>query len=114
MTFPTPFVIDHYPYLGDPTKLDELGNEIQTWATTPTQVAVQGWQTVAREKLGTNAQGEIADTALSAPPEWTPGIHDRVALTDGLYEVVGFSMQDSGFHGWKPGNVIRLRKVSGI
>ena len=114
MTFPTPFLVDHYPYLGGPGNVDELGNEIQSWSATPTKVAVQGWQTIAREKLGPNAQGVIADTAMSVPPGWLPGVHDRIGLPDGIYEVVEFGVQDSGFHGWRPGNIVRLKKTTGV
>lgn len=114
MTFPTPFTVDHYEYLGGPDNLDELGNEVQEWAATPKRVAVQGWQAIAKEKLGLSEQGVIADTAMSVPPGWLPGIHDRIGLPDGLYEVIEFDIQDSGFHGWKPGNIVRLKKATGI
>lgn len=128
MTFPTPFVVDHYPYTGSRTltivnedeeevvvdNLDELGNEIASWADEATKVAVQGWQTVAREKLGMSEQGVIADVAMSVPPTFTPGFRDRIGLPDGLYEVIEVVLQCNGFHGWSPGNVVLLKRVSGV
>ena len=121
MTFPAPFTVDYYRYLGAvPTTIfldetvDELGNEIESWADTPEVVAVQGWQVIAKEKLGVSATGLIADTALSAPASFVPGIRDRIGLPDGIYEVVELDMQANGFHGWKPGNVIMLKKATGI
>ena len=115
MSFPTPFVVDYYPYLGGPDHVDELGNEIEGWAEEPTEIAVQGWQMIAREKLGNSAQGEIADVALSVPPTFLPIIRDRITLPDdGMYEVVGMDMQSNGFHGWTPGNVVLLKRATGI
>lgn len=113
MSFPTPFTVNHYPYTGG-SAVDELGNEVESWAATPTVVPVQGWQLIAKEKLGLSAQGEIADTALSAPSSFKPGIRDRIGLPDGVYEVVEMDVQESGFHGWKPGIVIMLKKATGI
>ena len=114
MSFPTPFTVDWYEYLGGPDHVDELGNEIQGWAEVPEVVAVQGWQIIAKEKLGMSATGEIADTALSAPASFVPGIRDRIGLPDGIYDVVELDMQSTGFHGWTPGNVIMLKKATGI
>lgn len=113
-TFPARYTVDHYAYLGDSTVTDELGNVVDAWSETPKKRAAQGWQSVDREKLGDNAQGEIFDVSLSLPPAWTPAIHDRIGLPDGVYEVVAFRMQDKGFHGWAPGNVVLLKKSTGI
>lgn len=112
MTFPTPFTVQHYAYIGG-DNVDELGNEVEAWDD-PKTVAVQGWQVIAKEKLGPSAQGEIADTALSVPPDFIPNIRDRIGLPDGIYEVVELDMQSNGFHGWTPGNVVMLKKATGI
>ena len=114
MTFATPFTVKHYKYLGGPGNVDELGNEVESWSATPKSVAVQGWQVIAKEKLGLSASGEIADTALSAPASFVPGIRDRIGLPEGIYEVVELDMQSNGFHGWAPGNVIMLKRATGI
>lgn len=114
MTFPTPFTVDYYPYLGGPDHVDELGNEVEGWAEKPEVVAVQGWQMIAKEQLGPSAQGQIADTALSVPATFTPDIRDRIGLPDGIYEVVELDMQSNGFHGWTPGNIVMLKKATGI
>lgn len=114
MTFPTPFTVQHYEYIGGPDTLDELGNEVEDWAD-PKPVAVQGWQKIAKEKLGPSAQGEIADTAMSVPVTFSPNIRDRIGLPDdGIYEVVELDMQSNGFHGWRPGNVVMLKRATGI
>ena len=96
--------------------MDELGNEIESWAETPTSVAVQGWQDSVVESLEDNrAQGVISEVALNAPPDWIPSIRDRVALpSKGTYEVIAIDLQGKGFHGWKPGNLVMLKSVKGI
>lgn len=111
MTFPARFEVAHHAYIGN--QLDELGNVIDAWAEPETRAA-QGWRSIDREKLGNSAQGEIADAMLSLPSDWIPALHDRIGLPDGVYEVTGFRMQDTGFHGWQPGNVVLLKKATGI
>jgi hypothetical protein len=114
VTFPARLTVDHYAYVGSESSTDELGNVVDAWASTPTARAAQSWQSVDREKLGNFAQGEIFDVSLSLPPDWVPALHDRIGLPDGVYEVVGFRMQDKGFHGWQPGNIVLLKRTTGI
>ena len=115
MTFPTPYLAQHYPYTGDPAVVDEIGNVIDTWAEKPKPVAIQGWETTVTERLGNSEQGEIINAVCQAPPDWVPGIHDRVQLPDGLlYEVIGINYCTNGFHGWRPGNEILFKRSTGI
>lgn len=114
MTFPAPHPVAHYAYTGSDTVTDELGNMVDSWSATPTQRLVQGWRSVDSERLGNSAQGEVFDVMMSLPNGWLPGIHDRFELPDGLYEVTGFRVQDNGFHGWRPGNVVLLKRATGI
>lgn len=113
MTFPAPYTVDHYAYIGGGE--DELGNKVDAWSERATKRAAQGFSAIDTEKLGPNAQGEIAEISLDLPPDWLPGIHDRIGLPDGnLYEVTGFDLQGNGFHGWKPGNIVLLKRATGI
>lgn len=113
MTFPAPYTVSHYAYTGAGT--DELGNQVDSWSAAPVKRAAQGFSAIDTEKLGPNAQGEIAEVTLELPPDWLPGIHDRIALPDGVvYEVVGFDLQGNGFHQWKPGNIVLLKKAMGM
>ncbi len=115
MTFPTPYTVDWFPYAGGPETVDELGNETESWSETATSKAVQGWEDTNAEKLGPNATGEISDVVLSVPPDWTPGMRDRIELPGrGIYEVTGFSLQCNGFHGWQPGNLVMLKRAQGV
>lgn len=112
MTFPTPYTVDHYPWAS--VAVDDLGNAVPSWPETPTAVAVHGYITNIVERLGDSAAGEVFDATVSAPAAWLVTIRDRVALPDGLlYEVVGVRLQDSGFHGWKPGSVVLLKRLEG-
>jgi hypothetical protein len=43
-----------------------------------------------------------------------PGLQDRITLPDGrLFEVIGVSDWSMGFHEWAPGNVVKLKLVTG-
>lgn len=121
MTFPLRQTLDHYPW--SPSTEDELGNPIDTWAETPTEVKVFGWSIGIVESLAGNvtasgsawrATAEMFDAQVSAPVTWEPGLRDRVALQGDLFEVTSVRKQDSGFHGWQPGNVVLLKRVEGL
>ena len=115
MTFPTPYAVDWFPFTGGPSSVDELGNVIESWSATATSVNIQGWQDSVTERLEYNAQAEISDVVLSAPPGWLPAIRDRVALPGkGTYEVIGLNLQCNGFHGWEPGNLVLLKLAKGL
>ena len=89
MTFPAP-VVSHYAYTGA-----GYGTSLATRWTRGLQrrLSVRRKAFGHRHRLGPNAQGEIAEVTLELP-DWLPGIHDRIALPDGVvYEVVGFDLQ---------------------
>lgn len=112
MTFPTPYTVDHYPWSTEAD--DELGNAEAKWPANPTVTAVHGYTINIVERLGDSAAGEMFDATVSAPADWLVTVRDRVALPDGLlYEVVGVRLQDGGFHGWKPGSVVLLKRLEG-
>lgn len=112
MTFPTPYTVDHYPWSSSTS--DDLGNAVPVWPQTPTVTAVHGYTINIVERLGDSSAGEIFDATVSAPASWLVTIRDRVALPDGLlYEVVGVRLQDGGFHSWKPGSVVLLKRLEG-
>jgi len=118
MTFPTPYTVDWFPYTGGPETVDELGNETESWSETATSKPVQGWEYNNTDRLTSNVRGEIgaiSEVVLSVPPDWTPGMRDRVELPDqGIYEVTGISLQCNGFHGWQPGNLVMLKRAQGV
>lgn len=112
MTFPTPYIVDHYPWSSSAS--DELGDAVPSWPQTPTEVLVFGYTVNIVERLGDSVTGEMFDATVSAPATWLVTVKDRVGLPDGLlYEVVGVRLQSTGFHSWGPGSVVLLKRLEG-
>ncbi|WP_165692527.1 hypothetical protein [Mycolicibacterium conceptionense] len=55
-----------------------------------------------------------SDIDLLIPPTFAVTVQDRFTLPDtGTFEVVGIEDCNRGFHGWQPGSVIKLRRITG-
>ncbi|WP_237079640.1 hypothetical protein [Mycobacteroides abscessus] len=46
-------------------------------------------------------------------PSMQVDLVDRFVVNGLLYEVVGTRDNDGGFHGWKPGVIVELKRVTG-
>lgn len=119
MTFPTPYEVTWYSFIAG--QEDDLGNDSEDWSN-PVQRKVIGWQAARSERVlpqyvteETKFSGRsITDLDLLVPPEFSYSLRDRCGLPDGgLYEVIGGSDREHGFHGWQPGSVIKLKMVVG-
>lgn len=110
MTFPLLFTVSHEVFNG--TGQDDLGNDTDAWADPVTRPVIAWTQVAAEDVLG--GQREITDVDMAVPPEFKPALRDRITLPgEGRFEVIGVRDANHGFHGWKPGNVVQLRKVAG-
>jgi len=112
MTFPTPFTVGHAKFTG--TGIDNLGNDVETWAS-PVDVAVIGWHASFLETLAGHTSQVESDIDLMIPPTLTVSVQDRFSLPgyNHLFEVVAIEDYNHGFHQWKPGSVVKLKKVTG-
>lgn len=111
MTFPALFTVDHYAWSADGVE-DELGNDEGGWAATPVTRPAISWSIGVTEEYASGTT-EVYDARLYCPPSWTGTVRDRVVIGGDLFEVVSIRVQDAGFHGWQPGSVMLLRRVSG-
>ena len=111
MTFPTPYTVRHEH--AAVVAQDDLGNESIIFEA-PTDVAVQQIVPVTDEQLGGFTSRQITDVDLYVPPDFTPGLQDRITLPNGdLYEVIATADHNQGFAQWTPGNVVKLKRVTG-
>jgi hypothetical protein len=111
VTFPTPFVVEHE--VAAVVVEDDLGNNSVIFAA-PVEQKVIAIAPATVENLEGHASRAITDVDLYVPQGFAPGLQDRITLPDGrLFEVIGFDDHNYGFHQWAPGNVVKLKLVSG-
>ncbi|WP_396909503.1 hypothetical protein [Mycolicibacterium sp.] len=112
MTFPTPYTVGHEVFTG--TGEDELGNDVETWAP-PVNVQVIGWYASFLETLNGHTSRVDSDIDLQIPPDLAVGLQDRFTLPgfEKPFEVVFVEDDCHGFHQWRPGNVAKLKQVTG-
>ncbi|HOY80571.1 MAG TPA: hypothetical protein PLB92_00390 [Rhodoglobus sp.] len=118
-TFPTPYTVIHKVFNG--TGEDDLGNDAETWSD-GVEVSVIAIQSGMVENVNGHTSRVVADVDMAVPPDLRVTVRDRFTLpypfndpddvNDKPYEVV--ALEDGlGFHGWRPGYVVKLRKVTG-
>lgn len=133
MTWPTLATpLPWFAFTGSPTTEDELGNVKSTWADAVMR-SVQGWDLLSSESLPAHLTQEKFEVFLMTPPDFWPGILDRIALplpsngfvaprvmlnpdgslAEGLFDVVGHDVEDNNFMSWHPGNIILLKRAEG-
>ena len=116
MTFPTPYKVGHHAWSAGPA--DEHNN-VGDLYTPPLdrrgrQVSVIGWESSKTEPpVVGHAERTVTLVDLQVPAGFRPENRDVIDLPSGQFEVVGFEDWNTGFHGWQPGNVVKLRKVDG-
>jgi len=112
MTFPTPWTVSHEVFTGwgeDP----DTGNDVPTWAD-PVDRKVIGWSASYLETLDGHTSRVESDIDLLIPPTFTVSAQDRFNLPDtGQFDVVAVEDSNHGFHGWKPGSVVKLKRITG-
>lgn len=112
MAFPAPHTVGHQVFTG--TGEDDLGNDIETWAA-PVNVKVIAYQSAMAENINGYISRVVADVDMATPPDLVVSVRDRFILPDDEkpFEVVAIDDANHGFHQWEPGNVVKLKRVTG-
>ncbi|MEN4400009.1 hypothetical protein [Mycolicibacterium conceptionense] len=118
--FPTPHTVRHAVFNRD--GVDGMGNDAETWAD-PVDVKVIAYRASSEETLNGHTSRVVADVDMAIPPALTVSVRDRFTLAppfndpndpeDKPYEVIGIEDANHGFHGWQPGSVVKLKRVTG-
>jgi hypothetical protein len=114
--FPTPYPVIHTACTG--VTQDAMGNDVPEYNSEPVTRKVYGWsehrsETTNGERSGSHER-EIADLDMSLPASIPVGQLDLFHINNGQpYVVVGIRDRNNGFHRWRPGRVLELRRVPG-
>lgn len=109
--FPTPHTVQHEVFDGG--GVDALGNDVETWHD-PVDVKVIAFAPSAEENITGYTSRVVADVDMSIPPDLEVGVQDRFILPGwGRMCVEAIEDANFGFHGWRPGIVVKLKKVTG-
>lgn len=124
--FPKRYTVTHIPCtsMGE----DAMGNDLPTFGD-PVARKVYGWSASRTETRTEQSSGggatietgftsrDVAEIDLALPASVPVGLSDRFILdpsdTGRPYEVVAIRDNNHGFHGWRPGIVVGLKRVSG-
>ena len=114
MTFPTPWLVRQEVFTG--TGEDDLGNDVQTWAA-PVDVKAIAIQPSSVENINGYTSRVVSDVDVAVPAGTVVSAQDRFTLPDGfgegVFEVVAVEDANYGFHQWKPGIIVKLKRVTG-
>ena len=109
--FPTPYTVQtQLRVLGEPNK---YGEREETWNPPVTQ-KVYGWAPpgVEDEIFSANRDAVVQDLDVYAPSEFTALPDDRMIIAGDTFRVLGGVRDfDNGPFGFKPGRVIRVKRV---
>lgn len=106
---PATIPVVYVPFLG--VAQDALGNDVPTFGA-PVSLKAISYQPHRSENTDGRTSQDVAEVDL-AMPTMTVDLMDRFTLNGLLYEVVGLRDNNGGFHGWKPGVVVELKRVTG-
>lgn len=109
MTFPAPFTVTHTPCVG--VTQDSRGNDVPAHGPAVSRSAI-AYSPHRKELTDGHTSRDIAEVDL-ALPSTAVSLMDRFTLNGQEYEVVGVRDNNGGFHGWKPGVVAELKRVTG-
>lgn len=107
--FPATVPVVHTPYLG--VSQDARGNDVVTFAA-PVALMAIAYGDHRVESTDGHTSRVVADVDL-ALPAMTVDVRDRFTVNSELFEVVGVRDNSGGHHGWKPGVVAELKRVTG-
>lgn len=124
MTFPTPYEVGwHVRTNNGPDRFREPATYSPAKDQPGTKVAVIQWSAAKSSASGSDGrqllghERTITEVDLFALPGFAPNPGDLIDLPAGpagQFEVVDDTRDyNHGFHGWQPGNVIKLRRVVG-
>lgn len=109
MTFPLRHTLTHTPYTGDTE--DALGNTVPGYGTSVQRKAFAIQPHTVEQGSTTLTQTQVADLDVFMP-ETAVSLKDRFEIGGDSFEVVGVQDWTKGFHGWEPGIVVELQKVT--
>lgn len=101
--------VTHTPVTG--VTQDGMGSDVPTFGT-PVSRKAYSFGTHRTENLDGHTSQDVAERDLEIPPA-TVNLMDRFTVDGTTYETVGIRDYTGGFHGWKPGIVVELKKVTG-
>ncbi|WP_084459495.1 hypothetical protein [Mycolicibacterium houstonense] len=99
----------HTPATG--TGEDSLGNTATVPGVPVERLAYSIGPHVEEQGSVTRTETEVADTDV-AMPKYPVTLKDTFTIDGDTYNVVGLRDMTHGFHGWQPGIVVELQKVS--
>lgn len=106
---PATIPVVHVPFLG--VTQDARGNDVPTFGA-PVSLKAVSYQPHRVENTDGHTSQVVAEVDL-AMPTMVVDLMDRFVLNSLTYEVVGVRDNNGGFHGWKPGVVVELKRVTG-
>lgn len=101
--------VTHTPCIG--VTPGDLGNDVPSYGT-PVQRMAHAYGTHRSEVTAGHTSRDTAVMDLALP---TVGVKllDRFTVNGDEFEVVGVRDNNGGFHGWMPGIVVELKRVTG-
>lgn len=91
---------------------DSMGNDV--WTTTETVVMAQAFDPGVSTELVQGQDVVTTQPTVYYPPGTVPAAVDQIRIGSATYEVDGAAAApQSPFTGWKPGVVVKLRRVTG-
>ena len=109
MDFPVVNDITRTPYLGETQ--DSLGNTTDSYGPPETIGRYTIAPHLVEQGSATSTETTVADVDV-AMPKTTVNLKDQFIIDGDDYEVVGIQDWTKGFHGWTPGIVVELRRVT--
>lgn len=109
MTFPTPYALLRKPHTGDTYNDD--GIAIPTFGTPVSVPVISIAPHVVEQGSATSTETVVADLDVFMP-KTTVALKDRFVVDGEDYDVVGVQDWTKGHHGWQPGIVVELQKVT--
>jgi len=90
---------------------DALGNDVPSFGST-VDLKAYSYAPHRNEDTDGHTSRDIAEVDLAMPP-MTVDLMSRFGINGKTYEVVGERDETGGFHGWKPGIIVELKRVTG-
>ena len=107
--FPATIPVVHTPLMA--VTQDSRGNDVLSFKA-PVSLKAIAFSDHRVENTGGHTSQVVADVDLALPTT-VVNLMDRFTLNGQEYEVVGVRDNNGGHHGWKPGVVAELKRVTG-
>lgn len=109
MTFPLRHTVTHIPCIG--ASHDMLGNTVPAFGDPVSREVYAVAPHIVEDGVGTSTEMEIADVDVYGP-KFPVTVKDRFVIDGETFEVIAVQDWTRGFHGWEPGIVVELRRVT--